>query len=171
MKTKNCIRKESYKSHNPMLKALCVNFWSQLFLWWPLWIFAMFHTSDWKINTRNEFRMSNSPTLDILHLIFFSVGADHSHSSHFKILQFSPLGQPSWICSRTTWEHNSIKNFIVLEITRLMYWVYETTDWTTLDNCTVNDGSFLFQPVAPNDCDGSQLDESLIKVSRVDTPP
>ena len=36
----------------------------------------------------------------------------------------------------------------------------------TLDNCTVNDGSFLFQPVAPNDCDGLQLDESLIKVSK-----
>ena len=36
----------------------------------------------------------------------------------------------------------------------------------TLDDRTVNDGSFLFQPAAPNDCDGLQLDEFLIQVSK-----
>ena len=36
----------------------------------------------------------------------------------------------------------------------------------TLDDRTVNSGSFLFQPVELRDCDGVQLDESVIKVSR-----
>ena len=36
----------------------------------------------------------------------------------------------------------------------------------TLVDCTANDGSFLFQPVAPNDYDGLQLDESLIQVCK-----